>query len=75
MPSTFRLAQVELATPPISAWVTIWPHRTCAPYFDVSWQRQSGDTRRFSRARGEDIGGLSFAAGFGMWFQERWLES
>lgn len=42
--------------------------RQFAPYIGVSWEREFGDTRRFSRARGEDTGGFSFAAGIRTWF-------
>lgn len=42
--------------------------REFAPYVGVSWERQFGDTRRFSRARGQDTGGFSFVAGIRTWF-------
>jgi uncharacterized protein involved in copper resistance len=42
--------------------------REFAPYIGVSWERQFGDTARFSRARGDDTGGFSFVAGVRTWF-------
>lgn len=42
--------------------------REFAPYVGVSWERQFGDTARFSRARGNDTGGFSFVAGVRTWF-------
>ena len=42
--------------------------REFAPYVGVSWERQFGDTARFSRARGDDTGGFSFVAGVRTWF-------
>ncbi|WP_414714464.1 copper resistance protein B [Sphingomonas sp.] len=42
--------------------------REFAPYVGVSWERQFGDTARFSRARGEGTGGFSFVAGVRTWF-------
>jgi len=42
--------------------------RQFAPYVGVSWERQFGATARFSRARGNDAGGLSFVAGVRTWF-------
>lgn len=42
--------------------------REFAPYVGVSWERQFGDTARFTRARGDDTGGFSFVAGVRMWF-------
>jgi uncharacterized protein involved in copper resistance len=42
--------------------------RELAPYIGVSWERQFGDTARFSRARGDDTGGFSFVAGVRTWF-------
>ncbi len=42
--------------------------REFAPYFGVSWERQFGDTRRYSRAPGENTGGFSFVAGIRTWF-------
>ena len=42
--------------------------REFAPYIGMSWERQFGDTARFSRARGEDTGGFSFVAGVRAWF-------
>ena len=42
--------------------------REVAPYVGVSWERQFGDTARFSRARGDDTGGFSFVAGVRTWF-------
>lgn len=42
--------------------------REFAPYIGVSWERQFGDTARFSKARGDDTGGFSFVAGVRTWF-------
>ncbi|SEJ35759.1 copper resistance protein B [Sphingomonas sp. OV641] len=42
--------------------------REFAPYVGVSWERQFGDTARFSRANGDDTGGFSFVAGIRAWF-------
>jgi copper resistance protein B len=42
--------------------------REFAPYVGVSWERQFGDTARFSRARGDGTGGFSFVAGVRAWF-------
>jgi uncharacterized protein involved in copper resistance len=42
--------------------------REFAPYIGVSWERQFGDTARFSRARGDATGGFSFVAGVRTWF-------
>jgi copper resistance protein B len=42
--------------------------REFAPYIGVSWERQFGDTARFTRARGDDTGGFSFVAGVRTWF-------
>ena len=42
--------------------------REFAPYVGVSWERQFGDTARFSRARGEGTGGFSLVAGVRTWF-------
>lgn len=42
--------------------------REFAPYIGVAWERQYGDTARFSRARGGDTGGVSFVAGVRAWF-------
>lgn len=42
--------------------------REFAPYVGVSWQRQFGDTARFSRAFGDSTGGISFVAGIRTWF-------
>lgn len=39
-----------------------------APYIAVSWERQFGNKARFKRARGDDTGGFSFAAGVRTWF-------
>ena len=41
--------------------------RELAPYIGVSWERQFGDTARFTRARGGDTGGVSCVAGGGTW--------
>ena len=42
--------------------------REFAPYIGVSWERQFGDTARFTRARGDNTGGFSFVAGVRTWF-------
>ena len=42
--------------------------RELAPYIGVSWERQFGETARFTRARGGDTGGFSFVAGVRTWF-------
>jgi copper resistance protein B len=42
--------------------------REFAPYLGVTWERQFGDTARYSRARGEDTGGFSFVGGVRAWF-------
>lgn len=42
--------------------------REFAPYIGVSWERQFGDTARFSRARSDGTGGFSFVAGVRTWF-------
>lgn len=42
--------------------------REFAPYIGVSWERQFGDTARFTKARGDDTGGFSFVAGVRTWF-------
>jgi len=42
--------------------------RRFGPYVGVSWERQFGDTARFTRARGDDTGGFSFVTGLRVWF-------
>ncbi|MEW9854613.1 copper resistance protein B [Novosphingobium sp. M1R2S20] len=42
--------------------------REFAPYVGLSWERQFGDTAKFSRAVGEDTGGFAFVAGVRTWF-------
>lgn len=42
--------------------------REFAPYVGVSWERQFGDTARYSRAAGDGTGGISFLAGVRAWF-------
>lgn len=42
--------------------------REISPYIGVSWERQFGDTARFTRARGDSTGGFSFVAGVRTWF-------
>lgn len=42
--------------------------REFAPYIGVSYDRELGDTARFSRARGEDVGSTSFVVGLRAWF-------
>ena len=39
-----------------------------APYVGVQYEREFGDTARFSRASGEDVGGWSFVIGVRTWF-------
>ena len=39
-----------------------------APYIGVKYERAFGDTARFSRAEGEDVGGLAFLLGIRTWF-------
>jgi copper resistance protein B len=42
--------------------------REFAPYVGVSWDRKLGDTARFARARGDDVGGASLVLGIRSWF-------
>lgn len=42
--------------------------RQFAPYIGLEYDRGIGDTARFRRAIGEDVGGLSFVAGVRAWF-------
>ena len=42
--------------------------REFAPYFGVSWDRKLGKTADFARARGDDVGGVSFVTGIRTWF-------
>lgn len=42
--------------------------REFAPYVGISYERKAGDTRRFARAAGEDVGGASFVMGIRAWF-------
>jgi len=42
--------------------------REFAPYIGVAWERQFGATARFSRARGDDSGGMSVVLGVRAWF-------
>lgn len=39
-----------------------------APYVGVQYERVFGDTARFARAAGEDVGGFSFVVGLRAWF-------
>ncbi len=39
-----------------------------APYIGVDYARSIGDTARFARAAGEDVGGWAFVAGLRLWF-------
>jgi len=39
-----------------------------APYVGLEYDRAFGDTRRFRRREGDDLGGLSFVAGLRAWF-------
>ena len=42
--------------------------REFAPYVGVSWDRKVGKTADYARARGEDVGGVTFVAGIRAWF-------
>ena len=42
--------------------------REFAPYIGVSYDRRLGDSARFARAEGEDVGGPSFVVGVRTWF-------
>lgn len=42
--------------------------REFAPYIGVSYDRKVGDTARFARIAGEDVGNTSFVAGIRFWF-------
>jgi len=42
--------------------------REFAPYIGVSYDRRLGDSARFSRAEGEDVGGPSIVVGVRTWF-------
>lgn len=42
--------------------------REFAPYFGVQYERAFGDTAKFARAAGEDVGGWSFLVGLRSWF-------
>lgn len=42
--------------------------REFAPYIGVSYDRKLGDSARFARAEGEDVGGVSFVVGVRTWF-------
>lgn len=42
--------------------------REFAPYIGISWDRKVGKTADYARARGEDVGGVSFVAGIRAWF-------
>lgn len=42
--------------------------REFAPYIGVSYDRKLGDSARFARAEGEDVGGASFVVGVRTWF-------
>ena len=42
--------------------------REFAPYIGVSYDRRLGDSARFSRAQGDDVGGPSFVVGMRTWF-------
>ena len=42
--------------------------REFAPYVGLAWERQFGDTARFTRARGGDTGGMSVVLGVRAWF-------
>ncbi|MFC3713068.1 copper resistance protein B [Sphingoaurantiacus capsulatus] len=39
-----------------------------APYIGIDYARSLGDTARFARAAGEDVGGWAFVAGVRLWF-------
>lgn len=42
--------------------------REFAPYVGISYDRKMGDTARFARAAGDDVGNTSFVAGIRVWF-------
>jgi copper resistance protein B len=42
--------------------------REFAPYVGVSYDRKLGDSARFARSDGEDVGGVSLALGVRTWF-------
>lgn len=42
--------------------------REFAPYIGVDYERRFGDTARFARAEGEDVGGWAFLVGLRSWF-------
>ena len=42
--------------------------RELAPYIGVEYERRFGDTARFARAAGEDVGGWAFLVGLRSWF-------
>ncbi len=42
--------------------------RELAPYIGISYDRKIGDTARFARLDGEDVGGASVVAGLRVWF-------
>ena len=42
--------------------------REFAPYIGVSWDRKVGKTADYARARGADVGGVTFVAGIRAWF-------
>ncbi len=42
--------------------------REFAPYIGISYDRKLGDSARFARAEGEDVGGPSFVVGVRTWF-------
>ena len=42
--------------------------REFAPYIGVEYERRFGDTARFARAEGEDVGGWAFMVGLRSWF-------
>jgi copper resistance protein B len=42
--------------------------REFAPYVGVQYERRIGDSARFARAAGEDVGGWSFLLGWRSWF-------
>ena len=42
--------------------------REFAPYVGISYDRKLGDSARFARADGDDVGGPSFVVGVRTWF-------
>lgn len=57
-----------LSTAEVGARLRYEIKRQFAPYIGVSWIRSVGETADFTRADGEDPGGVSFVAGLRLWF-------